>query len=543
MMKWLFVALSLLLITGANSNLLNLLRSYDHDYYHSCDYLVIGSGGGSVTAGKLAEGLRNKKICLVERGSDYLESPLRSKVELVDNLVELSRERYFAEGIKSVLQPTLINSTTYGPREFEDVVGNGTGGGGSVNSMGYRRPQRWVFDEINKPGWSYSEVLPSLLEIESRVPIMQMTQNYSNIQELMALAFSKSGYPYQPAPLDNIVGHWQSYWTSKFLPNGTLVRTSAYISYVTPNVINAPRGNTLVVFPEIKIHRLIVLPGLLKHNVIGAIGKDQSSGKLVIFGVSKRVIVAAGVYRTPQLLMLSGIGPRQALLSNGIYPLKDLPVGQNFWYHTNLQTIHLPNPQFIEGFDQTTNRKNNMFGSGPIGKAKDEWIIGLSTIFIREFFPNSPIGFSEIITTNVSSRGVITINSTNANDNPVIDHRVFTHPADIDAVKRTFREFRRVMSQQEGQTAYVMELAPGAAVPTDDDFLVEMYIRSAAGIAHIGGGCHIGSVVDPKLKVLGTKNLHICDMSVYPSPVGVNAYSTAMLAGHQCAKFILEEDA
>lgn len=517
----------------------NLLNTNRHDYYHDCNYVIVGpGGGGAVTGGKLAEGLPNKKVCLVERGVEYLTDPRKSLVELVDNLYLLNSQRPFLEQITSIIQQTLLNSTTFTPRPLVDVVGNVTGGGGSNNAMGYRRPQKWVFDNLNQTGWSYADALAAFQEIESRVEIMEMTNTYTPIQGLMATAFQNSGYPAQSSPLDNIKGHWQSYWTSKWI-NDTLYRTSSYTGYVIPNL----NRTNLKVFPSVKVHRVIFFPTLKGPRAIGVIGVDQRNGKIVIFRARDRVILSAGVYRTPQLLMLSGVGPRSTLIQKKILPLVDLPVGQNFWTHTNLQTVHLPNPGFITSFTQTENRKNNMFGAGPLDKNQTEWIVGLSTIYIPEYYAELPIGLSEIITTNVKSRGVITINSTDADDQPIIDHRVFTHPDDIEAVKKSFRTFRQVMSQPQAQQAYILELAPGLTnIPTDDDDLVEAYIRSSAGIAHVGGGCHIGSVVDNKLRVLGTQRLHVCDMSVYPSPVQVNTYPTAMLAGYQCAKFILQED-
>nr|QQV29520.1 glucose-methanol-choline oxidoreductase [Kaumoebavirus] len=487
------------------------LRNNNHDYYHSCDYVVVGiGGGGGVAAGRLAEGMPNKRICAVERGPDYLTSPGAELAATVDNLVELSRSHIFSSRILSVPQLGLLNTTTFGPRPLEDWVGNATGGGGTVNSMGYRRPQKYVFDNLNQAGWSYPEVTAAFLEIESRVGISESSPTFGPIQSLMSSAFNKSGYPLREDPLSNMFGHWQSYWTSV---DG--YRTSSYLNYTLPNI-----GNGVDLFPSVRISRVFKIPTLRGDRYIGAIGRDTTNGKIVLFGASRRILLAGGVYRNPQIMLLSGIG-------------NNLPVGQNFWTHTNLQTIHEPNSTYITGFDQTTNRKNNMFG------ATSEHIIGLSTIYIEEFSPLFPIGFSEIITTNVSSRGVITLNSTNPDAQPVVDHRLFSHPDDIEAVKRTFAAFRQVMAQPEALLAYPQEIAPGPQVPSDSEF----YIRAAAGIAHVGGGCHIGSVVDNSLRVYGTRNLHVCDMSVYPSPVGVNTYSTAMLAGYQCSRFILEEDA
>ncbi|ARA72085.1 Oxidoreductase, GMC family [Kaumoebavirus] len=506
----LFIVFALFAIASGDFVFDNL-KNNRHDFYHPCDYLIIGSGGGSgVAAGMLAEGMPNRRICIVERGPDYLATPNASLAIEVNGLVTLSRSRIFSSRILSPPQPTLIDPNTFGPRVLEDWVGNVTGGGGTVNSMGYRRPQKDVFDKLNQTGWTYPEVLDAFASIEDRVGISTSSPTFGPIQSLMSAAFSKSGYSLRSDPLANMYGHWQSYWTS--LDDR---RTSSYLNYTLPNL-----GSRVRIFPDIRIDYLIKIPTLKGERYLGAIGED-SQGRIVIFGAQRRVLLGAGVEGTARILLLSGLGNR-------------LPVGQNFWSHTNLQTIHLPNSTYITGFDQVTNRKNNMFGATP------EHIIGLSTIYIEEYSPLLPIGFSEIITTNVSSRGVITLNGTNPEVRPIVDHRILTHPADIEAVKRSFAAFREVMAQPEAQNAYVREISPGAAVPTE---FSEGYIRSAAGIAHIGGGCHIGSVVDNSLRVYGTRNLHICDMSIYPSPVGVNTYSTAMLAGYQCARFVLEEDA
>ena len=566
MRKLLILALCCVSIVSADF-VFDKLRNQQRDFYEACDYGVIGLGGGTaVTAGKIAEEVENKVICIVESGKDYLTDPERALVEFVDNLVELSRTRKFARTVLSTPQYALLNATTFAPpRVLDDWVGNVTGGGGSVNSLGYRRPQKFVFDELNQPGWSYEEVLAAYDEIETRVNVTLSTEVYSAIQSLMAVAFNKSGYPLASSPLDNIRGHWQSYWTSEFNNNSLLVRTSSYLSYILPNLIAPKNGNRIKLFTQTRAEKLINIPTLRGVRNIGVVCRRTNTSKILLLGIRKRVIVGAGVYATPQLLMLSGIGPKHTLqhfnitakkptslidliknlpkylAANFINPLVDLAVG-DFWAHTNLQTIHLPNPAYITGFSQTENRKNNMFGSGPVNATKTDYIIGLSTIFIQEFFPTFPIGFSEIITTNIKSRGNITLASANPRDAPIIDHRLLTHPDDIVTVGRSFKEFRQVMAQPEAMNAYPQELAPGASVP-DEGPITEGYIRSAAGVAHVGGGAQIGPVVDAGLKVKGTLNIHVCDMSVYPNPVGVNTYSTAMLAGYQCARFILDEDA
>ena len=189
---------------------------------------------------------------MVERGVEYLNDTRRSLVELVDNLYILNKDRPFLEQVTSLIQQTLLNTTTFGPRPLVDVVGNVTGGGGSNNAMGYRRPQKHIFDNLNQTGWSYADALAAFQEIESRVDIMEMTDTYTPIQGLMATAFQKSGYPDQPDSLNNIKGHWQSYWTSKWI-NGTLYRTSSYTGYVIPNL----NRTNLKVFPNVKIHRVI----------------------------------------------------------------------------------------------------------------------------------------------------------------------------------------------------------------------------------------------------------------------------------------------
>ncbi|KAL8967475.1 MAG: hypothetical protein Q9183_002901 [Haloplaca sp. 2 TL-2023] len=282
----------------------------------------------------------------------------------------------------------------------------------------------------------------------------------------------------------------------------------------------------------------------------------------------REVILSAGVFRSPQLLMLSGVGPHRQLEAQGIPVLKDLPgVGQNMWDQpffatlspVNVQTSSagLNNPAIqaaaISAYNQNQTGPLTIPAPGPLGWEKlpepyrgmlsTETRRALDTNFAPdwpelEFLPVSGAlgyqrnyqnedpkdgqNYASISTALVAplSRGNISINSTRMTDHPLINPNWLSHPADVEIAIAAFKRQRDFWSKLSNVTIGP-EKIPGSSVQSDAEILG--FIREAlTPVWHAAGTCKMGprndsmAVVDSSNRVFGIRNLRIMDASVFP---------------------------
>lgn len=284
----------------------------------------------------------------------------------------------------------------------------------------------------------------------------------------------------------------------------------------------------------------------------------------------KEVIVSAGVFQSPQLLMVSGIGPKAALQEHGINVLSDLAgVGQNMWDHVlfganrrvnvNTASASLNNPvgaaRLAEQFRTTGTGPLSAFGAGYYGwedlpqpyranlsaaatSALDafpsdwpelEWLpisgyLGYQTNRQTED-PRDGYNYATINPGLIAplSRGNITISSADVTDHPIINPNLLVDPTDQELAVQSFRRSREIWDQLASNniTVGTTEYLPGLNVTSYDDILA--YIQaSLMTIYHASSTCKMGSlndsmaVLDSKARVYGTQNLRVVDASAFP---------------------------
>ena len=333
--------------------------------------------------------------------------------------------------------------------------------------------------------------------------------------------------------------------------------------------INAGEGNTRMSASRAYLHpimgqraNLTVRTGAWARRVIfdagtRAVGMDYLDSATLQYRTTRarrEVILSAGAVGTPQLLMLSGIGPAQHLREVGVEVLVDSPgVGSNLddhvegllmWEAARPMVTHSTQWWEIGLFTRTDpdgDRPDLMmhYGSVPFDMNTVRW-----------GYPTTSNGFC--LTPNVTrgrSRGTVRLRSRDFRDRAKVDPQYFTDPGghDLAVMLAGIRLARRIAAQPAMKGWIDRELAPGPDAVTDDE--LADYVRKThntvyhlAGTARMGAGDDPAAVLDPRLRVKGVSGLRVADGSVMPFLPAVNPNITTMMIGEK-ASDILTEDA
>ena len=525
----------------------------------SFDYVIVGAGtAGCVLAGRLAEDPATR-ICIIEAGGSD-RHPLVSTPSMVAAAIASPRLNWRFE---TVPQAHLKGRKIPQPR------GKVVGGSGSINGMVYSRGNPLDYDDWAKAGagdWSYAQVLPYFIRSE-------------NNQDLPASLHHGHGGPMNvrrpPRPNrlnSDFIAATESLGfpsTSDFsgadsegvgFRQGTIragTRESTARAFLRP----ALRRGNVTLYTEALVLRVIVENG----RAAGVLYEREGQQHEV--RVRREVILCAGALQTPQLLLLSGIGPAQELKSSGTEPVLDLPgVGRNL--HD-----HLACPVMMRSEDPTSYGisvralprgvlnifEYLMLRSGPFASNVFESVAFLKTapgldrpdvqfVFqpaarpkptfplpVGHGFAISPVGLYP------KSRGCVTLQGTDPHSPPLIDPKLLSVEEDIFPLIRAIKLARRILATPFFARYRANEVAPGTGVQSDDD--IAGFIRSSSyTVHHQVGTCRMGSgveaVVDPQLRLRGLSGLRVVDASVIPSIVGGNTNAVVVMIAEKAADLI-----
>ncbi|RKP53727.1 GMC family oxidoreductase [Pararobbsia silviterrae] len=527
---------------------------------NTTDYIVIGAGSaGATIAGRLLD--RGHSVTVIEAGR-LDNHPL---MPVPAGFTKLMPTRHLFH-YRTTPQDALGGQTRILPQ------GKVVGGGSSVNAMVYIRGQAADFDDWQAKGasgWSYADVLPYFIRAESNDrfgppyhgnegPLGVSDLNYvDTLSRAFVQAAQQAGHSYNPdfnGARQEGVGFCQV--TTK-----DNRRSSAAKAYLHKHYRNPKLRLVTSAFVE----RIVIEKG---RAVAVRYVRD---GRVETVHADREIILSAGAIQSPKVLMLSGIGPADALRKQGLDVVLDAPeVGRNFQDHAEVPVIAFcpdDKPVGYFGHDTGLNAVRHglqfaMFDSGPAtsnvveahcfadstrgGGRADVQMQFLPLVYLDLMEKDIIQHAGATINTCVvrpKSRGTIALRSTDPTDDPIIDPAYFSDPDDLERTIRGLEWAREIMRASALQKYVVGEKLPGTQTRTRDDWL--LFIKEyAKTVYHPAGTCRMGSdgtaVVDPMLRVNGIDGLRVADASVMPSLTSGNTNAPSIMIGERCADFVLQ---
>lgn len=518
------------------------------------DVVVVGGGSaGSAVAGRLARAGRT--VCLLEAGGRN-DTMLVKTPGFMPFLRNSCNYRY-----ETVPQKGLNGRIGYQPR------GRGLGGSSAINAMIYIRGNRWDYDNwaaLGCAGWSYDDVLPFFKRAERNVrgadefhgaegPLWVSDQRWPNRG---SLAFIDAAAQLQLARNRDFNGEKQEGFGLYQVTQRGGERWSASRAYVEPL-----RGNRAL---DVRIGvtvQHIVIEGGRATGVIYSVGR-----KLRTVKARGAVVLSAGAFNSPQLLMLSGIGPAAHLAEHGIAVQRDCPaVGSDLQDHVDyVSSWETKSREFIGDSLEGTirmakaviehRRRRTGAMTTPYAESGGFWRVtpdapapDVQWHFVPAMLEDhgrtkvKGHGFSlHACVLRPESRGTVRLASARAEDPPVIDPNFLEDDRDMAVLRAGVRLSHRIVASPA-----LAEYDPKDRYPVDldDDAQLDELIRNRADtVYHPVGTCRMGgdadSVVDPALKARGVEGLWVADASVMPRLVSGNTNAPSIMIGERCADFV-----
>lgn len=525
------------------------------------DYVIVGGGSaGCVLANRLSEDA-NVTVALLEAGgkNDGLLVRMPAGASQLFNNKNASNWAF-----ETTPQPELEGRRLFTPR------GRGLGGSSAINAMLYVRGHARDYDhwrQLGLSGWGYADVLPYFKRAQHNEPgadawngeggplnVSKPPPGYP-LHRVFIQAAAQAGYPVTK----DFNGRQQEGAGPYTLTVKNGQRCSAAAAYLKP--IIAVRAN-LAVLTNAHATRVIIERGKAQ-----GVAYSSGPGKPVKSVYAKReVLIASGALQSPQLLMLSGVGPAAALQKHGIEVQADSPdVGQNLQDHIDTAVINeCTKPvtlyTLLKGHRQPLVGIEYMLSGGGHGRtihlhsgAFLKTRADLEIPDIQIHFVNAMMrdhgrikADRDAFTIHVypcrpESRGDVSLASRDPFAAPLIDPRYFTAANDMRTMRDGIRIVRKIVAQDAFKPFRGAEFAPGEAVRTDAE--IDAWVRrTAETLYHPVGTVRMGAdaraPLDAELKVRGVEGLRVVDASVMPTLVGGNTNAPTIMIAEKAADMI-----
>jgi choline dehydrogenase len=530
------------------------------------DVVVVGAGAaGALLAARLSEDPARRVILLEAGGrgaNPLLRVPLMTGILLRSRLANWS---YMTEP-----EPGL------GGRVISIPRGKVLGGSTAINGMVWARGRPSDFDawaQSGLTGWNWNAALAGYRQIErfqggesddhgsaGALPITDAAVSHPLLDAFVA-AGRQAGYS---ATADFNAPPYEGVGRYHFSIAGGRRFSTAHAFLASA----ADRANLHIVTRAQA--RRVVISGRR------AIGVEAQVGGAMRRFLAGEIVICGGAINSPQLLMLSGIGPADHLARHGIEVQADLPgVGANLHDHVLVRVEHAcTQPITLQSLTRLDRAgfallRALITGTGPAASfplaagfmlrsdpsleepdLQSHFLPGLTTATLRVPFLAGPMrhddghGFMANVTQmRPESRGSVRLASADPLAAPRICPNYLTDPRDRAVLRRGVRLLREIFAQSAFDPYRGAELSPGLAVQSDaalDDWISHTAdtVHHAVGTCRLGADHDAGAVVDERLRVRGIEKLRVADASVMPRITSGNTAAPSMLIGHRCADFM-----
>ncbi|HWD74674.1 MAG TPA: GMC family oxidoreductase N-terminal domain-containing protein [Solirubrobacteraceae bacterium] len=509
------------------------------------DYVIAGAGSaGCVLAARLSED-PDVTVCLLEAGPP----DTADEIHLPAGLLALGQSKYDWAFISDP-EPGLAGHQRHLPR------GRTLGGSSSSNAMVYIRGNRADYDEwaaMGLAGWGWDDVLPYFIRAEDNergagelhgaggpLSVIDSRSRYRTCEAFIE-AGVQAGLPRNDdfnGPRQDGVG-----WYQVTQRNG--MRCSAAVGYLHPVL---GREN-LTVLTDAHVTR-VLLDGVRATGV-----EVDLDGELQQISAEREVILSAGAYQSPQILLLSGVGPAEHLQMVGIPPVHELPVGEGLQDHPNTWITYTTDQPSLLGAESeeslgllTTEGRgpltSNFAESGGFLRTDDRLEApDVQLHMIPVLFPEAGAGeilidgwaLSACLLRPVST-GFVKLRSRLPTAGPRILHNYILEREDRERLIEGVRRCLEIAAQPA--LAEVTTGAYGTPAGDDDASIIAHIERNTTTVYHPVGSCGMGRVVDTELRVLGMESLRVVDASVMPTLVRGNTNAPTIMIAERAADLI-----
>ena len=523
------------------------------------DYVIVGAGSaGCVLANRLSADPSTTVLLLEAGGPD--DSPFIHTPAMMAMLADTRFDwRY-----RTVPQPHCNMRRFFWPR------GRTLGGSSSINYMIYIRGHASDYDqwrELGNPGWGWTDVLPFFKKAENNERLAEPFHGRGgplNVADLrfrhpLAEMFVAAGENAGLRRNDDFNGATQDGCGFYQVTQKDGRRWSTASAYLRPAM---ERPNLTVVTNALTCR--------IGFDGRRAVGVDYvRRGAAVTVEARREVISSGGSINSPHLLLLSGVGPADAIRPHGIEVVHDLPgVGLNLQDHlgtwvrheiTQPFSLYGATPEMLAALQAEYETTRQGFFTSNVAEAgaflsTDTRVDkpNLQGFFLPYCLTDAPseapqpdchgITFAFYVS-RPESRGRITLASADPLDQPLIDPNYLAGPEDLRQFIAGIRLVRQILTAKPLDGILGREIGPGPAAQSDEAIAAYVRDRASGTIFHPVGSCRMGNdalaVVDAELRVRGVEGLRVVDASVMPTLIGGNTNAPTVMIAEKAAAMML----